>query len=85
MELYRIYKSDLKDSIKVARTVSGITGQSTLYHLDCCIVCDYRYGIQGIWSMGFGCTKSNYCGNSGNCVLVFHQVETNQDFLVAII
>ena len=45
MELYRIYKSDLKDSIKVARTVSGITGQSTLYHLVDFLYSVVRYGV----------------------------------------
>ena len=45
MELYRIYKSDLKDCVKVARTVSAITGQSSLYHLVDFLYSVVRYGV----------------------------------------
>ena len=45
MELYRIYNSDIKDCIRVAKKTSGITGRSILYHLVDFLYSVVRYGV----------------------------------------
>ena len=45
MELYKIYKSDLLTSIKVAQKVAGKTGMSTFYHLVDFLLSVVMYGV----------------------------------------
>lgn len=45
MELYRIYKSDIKECLKTAKKVSGITGKSTFYHLIDFLSAVVKYGV----------------------------------------
>lgn len=44
MEFYCIHRKELTDSVKIARSVSVITGNTVLYHLVDCIYCIIRYG-----------------------------------------
>lgn len=45
MELYRIYKSDLRESIKTAKEVAKKTGRSTCYHLVDFLSAVVMYGV----------------------------------------
>lgn len=44
MELYRISRKNFKDSIKIARCVSMLTGELFFYHLIDCLLCNLKYG-----------------------------------------
>lgn len=45
MELYKIYKSDLLASVRVAKKVAGKTGKSTFYHLVDFLLSVVMYGV----------------------------------------
>ena len=45
MELYKIYRTDVKDGIKAAKKVANVSGQSTIYHYVDFLLSVIRYGV----------------------------------------